>query len=269
MRELVANARSAIGFIKVGTSAGSGFLVRGTNHFITCHHVVKGANPANIVVAFEDKQLHPEHMLQYDQYDLAILLLPPDELPEGGLKLGEFAEVEPGDDLLVLGFPAGEPILTAIRGFASAKAKVRFQGENVPIDVVKLDAAIARGVSGSPCIHVHSEKVIGVVSIQVPARAVLSDAVKSIRDLRKRASNLQNEAQEAIQVLSQRSNWIFISGIDPLQAIAAVLNGIAEVAKDLQAFSQAMEEFAEGIPLGLGYAISIEHYRQVARSITV
>ena len=84
MRTLIANTRSAVGFVVVGPSKGSGFLVRGTNYFVTCYHVVKGADPAEIVVAFEGKQLRPEQVLHNDQYDLAILLLPPDELPLGG-----------------------------------------------------------------------------------------------------------------------------------------------------------------------------------------
>ena len=72
-----------------------------------------------------------------------------------------------------------------------------------------------------------------------------------------------NEARKVSQVLSQRSGGVFISGIDPLQSTAAVLVGIAEIARDLQAFSKAMEEFANGVPLGLGYAISIDYYNKM------
>lgn len=255
MRELIARMRSAIGFVRAGSSAGTGFLVQGTNHVITCYHVVQRAKLEEVSVAFEHKQLRPESVQPYAQYDLVILLLPQDELPKGGLEIGKFTEVEPGDDLLILGFPAGEQVLTAIRGFTSAK--VRFT-----LEAVKLDAAVVKGMSGSPCIHVSSGKVIGVVSAQVPVRSVLQNALKSINDLRERAVSLQNETQNIARLINERSGHVFISRVDPLATTAKVLMGIAKIAEELQKISKAMEEYAESIPLGLGYAISIEYYYQ-------
>lgn len=257
MRQLVAKARAAVGFVRAGTSTGSGFLVGGTNHLLTCYHVIKDAKPQDIIVDFESSRLRPTQVLPADQYDLAILVLPADGGLPSGLGLGEFTQVEPGDDLLILGFPAGEYVLTALRGFASAKTRLGF------LEVIKFDAAVARGVSGGPCIHVPSGKVVGVVSSQVPARAVVKNAVASVQSLGKRAARISDAAYQQSQILGERSGSMFVYGVDLLQSIAAILSGIAEIAKDLQAFSNAIEEFAAGLPLGLGYAISIDYYHRI------
>lgn len=232
--------------------------MRGTNHLITCHHVVEGANPAQTIVVFEDKQLSPERILHYSQYDLASLLLPPNDLPQGGLELGEFAEVESGDDLLILGFPAGDRVLTAIRGMAAAKVKER------NMDLIKFDATVAPGLSGSPCIHVASAKVIGVVSAQVPAAAILTDVRNKIDKLVRDAASLEDEARNIAGQMRERSGGVWISGVDPNAAMAYICEQVARVAADFKSIGQSLDQFAKRIPLGMGYAISIDHYRTLA-----
>lgn len=252
MRELISQLKPAIGFVRSGDSLGSGFLVKGTSHFVTCYHVVTG-NKVTVVIGQNERDAVV--VSKDPRYDLAVLNLEPDIVGQNaGLELGSFDEVEEGDELLILGFPAGEQVLTAIHGMVAAKPELN------NLRVIKFDATVAPGLSGSPCIHVSSQKVIGVVSSQVPALAVLRDVAQAIEGLVKQAEELERHARNTAQKLQGLSGGVFISGVDTNAALADIFDRIGKMAADFKAIGEGMLLFAKRIPLGMGYAVSIDYY---------
>jgi len=172
VRDLIIASKPFTGFVDAGRARGSGFLIAGGG-FVTCDHVIQ--NSSTVTVVLGDRSLRARVTARWP-----LSLAGRGEAPGDGLELGTFADVAEGDDL------AGEPILTALRGMAAAKTKVRFNRRRRPIAVIKLDAAVAPGFSGGPCIHGPSGKAVGVVSTQVPAAAVLqlvSDAEELEKEL--------------------------------------------------------------------------------------
>lgn len=252
MRELVAQLRPAVGFVKSGHSCGSGFLVQDGN-FLTCAHVVASDDT---VVCLNQEELPATLLHRCDEYDLAVLSLSACKAGHEGIEVGTYESVHEGDELLILGFPAGEHLLTAIRGMVAAKTAIN------NLRVIKLDATVAPGLSGSPCVHVPSRKVIGIVSSQVPATAVLPDVLQRIDKLVVDAGKLENEAQSITRHLEARSGGVWISSVDTNAALADVFGRIAGIAADLKAVGESMARFADRIPLGMGYAISIEYYNE-------
>jgi hypothetical protein len=262
VRDLIIANKPFAGFVDAGRSRGSGFLIAGGG-FVTCHHVIQNSN--NITVVLGNSKLRAQIKARWPDYDLAVLSLAGrGEAPGDGLNLGTFADVAEGDDLLILGFPAGEPILTAVRGMAAAKTKVQLNDTGRPIDVIKLDAAVAPGFSGAPCIHGPSGKVVGVVSTQVPAAAVLQDVLGKIQQLVLDAEELEKELQNTAGQIGARSGGVWISGVDPNAALAYICRRLAKVAADFKAVGEGLSQFAQRIPLGIGYAISIDYYTELA-----
>jgi hypothetical protein len=262
VKDLIIASKPFTGFVDAGRARGSGFLVPGGG-FVTCHHVIQ--NSSNVTVVLGDRSLRAQVRVRSPEYDLAVLgLAGRGEAPGDGLNLGTFADVAEGDDLLILGFPAGEPTLTALRGMAAAKTTVKFNATGRPIAVIKLDAAVAPGFSGGPCIHGPSGKVVGVVSTQVPAAAVLQDVLGKIQQLVSDAEELEKELQKAAGEIGARSGGVWISGVDPNAALAYICRRLAKVASDFKAVGEGLSQFAQRIPLGIGYAISIDYYTELA-----
>ncbi len=262
MRDVIIASKPFTGFVEA-ESIGSGFLIAGGG-FVTCDHVIR--NRSNVTVVLGTSRLPAQVTARWPDYDLAVLSLAGRSEAHGdGLDLGTFADVAEGDDLLILGFPAGEPTLTAVRGMVAAKAMVNYTGR--PIAVIKIDAAIAPGLSGSPCIHVPSGKVVGVVSAQVPAAAVLRDVLEKIQQFVRDAKRLTDETQKIAGTLTERSGGVWISGVDTNAALAYICQQLARVFADFKAVGEGLSRFAQRIPLGMGYAISIDHYRELATNL--
>ncbi|MDH7597985.1 MAG: serine protease [Methanothrix sp.] len=255
MRELIAKLKPSVGFVESGDSCGTGFLIKDDGSFLTCNHVLTGNN-ATVILG--QREFPAEILCRCDEYDFAVLRLHAGNNQwDKILELGTFADVEEGDELLILGFPAGQCVLTAIRGMAAAKIKIKY------VDAIKFDATVMPGLSGSPCIHVPSAKVIGVVSMQVSASAVLGDTLNQIKKLVRDADSLREQAKNTAADLEKRPG-VRISGIDTNLALAYIFKQIENVAADFKAVGDSLDQFAKKIPLGMGYAISIDHYKERA-----
>jgi len=256
MRELIAELKPAVGFVKSGNSCGTGFLIKDDGSFLTCDHVLTG-DDATVILG--QREFPAEIVCKCHEYDFAVLRLHAgNNRWDKTLELGAFADVEEGDELLILGFPAGDQILNAIRGMAAARIR---DGRR---DLIKFDATVAPGLSGSPCIHVPSAMVVGVVSMQVPARAVLMDSLNEIAKLVMDADSLMVRAGKIAEDLEKRSGGVWISGIDTNATLAHIFKQIEKVAADFKAVGHSLAQFADKIPLGMGYAISIDHYKECA-----
>ena len=142
-------------------SVGSGFSISPTL-IVTNRHVVEGANPADIEIQGKTNTYRITK-IELDPYnDLAILSVRGNLKP---LRLGEFNFVEPGEQVLVIGFPRPESNshsenIYISKGIVNSIRKVSAIAERG----IFIDAKIGRGMSGGPLINDLGE-VVGIVTL--------------------------------------------------------------------------------------------------------
>ncbi|HUE72825.1 MAG TPA: trypsin-like peptidase domain-containing protein [Pirellulaceae bacterium] len=141
---------------------GSGVIVDGKRGFvITNYHVVRDALEIKVRLA-EGKPLRAT-VVGYDMdSDLAVLQIPPEEMPNQGLTAAEWGDselLEVGSLVWALGSPYGLE-LSVTSGIVSA----RDRGDKVgnPLQhFLQTDAAVNPGNSGGPLVDIHG-KVVGI-----------------------------------------------------------------------------------------------------------
>jgi len=207
---------------------------------VTCHHVVSppGTNVTKVEVLFGGRpyEVPVVAIRNIPSADLAVLDATGTNVPQlNGLTLGKFSDAEEGDDILVVGFPLGEPIITIHKGIVSSKGRFRFEEPSVTVDCLKLDASINVGNSGGPCWSLEEGKVVGIISARAPVSASLS-------------YQIGEQIRQAKLALSQRPGRVEIMGVDPIELSI----NVADV------LYRAVEETRQ---LGIGYAISIEYVK--------
>ncbi len=151
------------------TSQGTGFFVRNNLLVATCYHVIKNAKSIEIQGTKGAKW--KVGAVYFDKScDAAILKLtdPSDRKP---LALGEFAKIETGDPLYVIGNPLGLD-QTLTNGIVSAKRK---DGD---VDLIQTTAAISHGSSGSPVLNAQGQ-FVGFAIFQFTEGQLLNMAVSS------------------------------------------------------------------------------------------
>jgi S1-C subfamily serine protease len=205
---------------------------------VTCYHVINplGADVTNIEVLFDGRRypIPAAGIKSIQSADLAVLDAASASIPQrAGLILGRFGDAEEGDDVLVVGFPLGETVLTTHRGIISSKGQFQFKDPAVIVDCFKLDASINAGNSGGPCYDIEVGKVIGVVSARAPVSALLS-------------YQIGQQIQKAKVDLTKRPVKVSIGGVDPVELSI----NVADI------LYRAVEETRQ---LGIGYAISIDY----------
>jgi molecular chaperone DnaK len=144
-----------------GTFSGSGFCIA-PRLIVTNRHVVEGATPSNIKIIGKNGIYETEELELDPTNDLAILRVSDDLKP---LIPGEFNFVEPGDQVLAIGFPTpdsdvhSENIFIS-RGIVNSIRNIDLSSERV----IFIDTKIGRGMSGSPLINDLGE-VVGIVTL--------------------------------------------------------------------------------------------------------
>jgi S1-C subfamily serine protease len=82
------------------------------------------------------------------------------------MTLGNYTSVQPGDSLLVLGFPLSSDHVLATRGMVAAKARISsHRNQVISLDVVEIDGSINPGQSGGPALLEDGE-VAGIISVR-------------------------------------------------------------------------------------------------------
>lgn len=150
--QIAAQASKSVVVIKTPSGTGAGFVVA-PNLVATCLHVVAGAHA--IVVRTEDGIEHGvASVVAYDQpNDLAVLST--DDIAAPQLQLGDFAAVEPGDPVTVIGHPRGlessvsTGVVSGVRKLDSAR------------QLLQITAPISPGSSGGP-VFSQTGRVIGL-----------------------------------------------------------------------------------------------------------
>jgi len=141
---------------------GSGALISPDGKVLTAAHVVQSADA--VAAVFQDGTLVPAKVLTSAPYaDVAIIQL--ESVPKNitPLKIGNSEDMEPGDEVCVIGAPYGlSHTLTA--GHISARHKTGgLLGNLQSIELLQTDAAVNMGNSGAPLMNMKGE-IVGVVS---------------------------------------------------------------------------------------------------------
>lgn len=144
-----------------GPCSGSGFCIA-PNLIVTNRHVVEGTTPSSIKIIGKDRTYNADELELDPINDLAILKVNDNLKP---FRLGEFNFVEPGEQVLAIGFPSpssnvhseniyiSKGIVNSIRNIDASSERVIF-----------IDAKIGKGMSGGPLINDLGE-VVGIVTL--------------------------------------------------------------------------------------------------------
>lgn len=148
---------------QLGTSTGSGFVIREDGYILTNNHVVEGAS--DITVVFSDGSEQSAELIgATSDYDLAVIKVNLTGLTP--LVFADSDDVVVGDDTIAVGSPLGLEA-TVTTGIVSALHRPVTAGDNTEgyafIDAIQTDAAINPGNSGGPLLNSQGE-VIGVNS---------------------------------------------------------------------------------------------------------
>jgi molecular chaperone DnaK len=144
-----------------GPYSGSGFCIA-PNLIVTNRHVIEGTTPANIKIIGKDRIYKADNIELDPINDIAIIKVSDNLKP---FRLGEFNFVEPGEQVLAIGFPSpssnvhseniyiSKGIVNSIRNIDASTERVIF-----------VDAKIGSGMSGSPLINGIGE-VVGIITL--------------------------------------------------------------------------------------------------------
>lgn len=178
----------------LGTSLGSGVLVSAEGHLLTNHHVIRGAERIQVLLA--DGRTAPARVVGTDpESDLAVLKVADPGLPHISLTASDGLQV--GDVVFAIGNPFGVG-QTVTQGIISALGRSEL-GLATFENFIQTDAAINPGNSGGALINARGE-VIGIntaifsesgsstgIGFAIPgniARAVLNDIIAHGRVIR-------------------------------------------------------------------------------------
>jgi molecular chaperone DnaK len=143
------------------TSVGSGFAVA-PNLIATNRHVVEGMDRRSITVVGKHTSCRVDRVNLDSINDVAVLQVREDLKP---LRLGGFRFVEPGEQVLALGFPSpssdrhGDNIYIST-GIVNAIREIDASSERV----IFIDTKIGAGMSGGPLINALGE-VVGILTL--------------------------------------------------------------------------------------------------------
>ncbi|MHB1666705.1 MAG: Do family serine endopeptidase [Thiomonas sp.] len=136
---------------------GSGFIISSDGLILTNAHVVKGAK--SVMVTLTDHRSYKAKVLGYDtKTDIAVVKIPATNLPT--IRVGNPANLEPGDWVLAIGSPYGF-YNTVTSGIVSAKSRSLPDDDMVPF--IQTDVAVNPGNSGGPLFNTKGE-VVGINS---------------------------------------------------------------------------------------------------------
>ena len=163
--------------VKTPTGGGSGtaFVVSADGWVVTNHHVIEGATQA-LAIGENGEEFEVAGILADGDMvnDIAVLQLRGPKVPPP-LPLGESADVQPGDDVRVVGCPLGySPSLTEGKLSARRKSGANLEGarEDYSAWELQISADISPGNSGSP-VFTSTGDVIGVaVGTRVDAQGM-------------------------------------------------------------------------------------------------
>jgi len=146
-----------------------GYKVSGTSFCLAPHvvitnrHVVQGINPEQLKIIGKKATYHINQIELDPIHDLAVLRVTENLKP---LRIGKFDFVEPGEQIMAIGFPTPSSSvhhenIYISRGIVNSIRRTEFSPERV----IFVDTKIGRGMSGGPLINDLGE-VVGIVTLK-------------------------------------------------------------------------------------------------------
>lgn len=169
--EVYKRVSPAVVLIGTDKGSGTGFIIDSSGIIVTALHVVDSASKVAIKIqsgdVFDDVSL----LLKDERKDIAILKINGFGLP--AINLGNSNNVNPGDQVIVIGNPLGTELLkTSISdGIVSG---IRDLGNGYKI--IQITAPVSPGNSGGPALSINGE-VIGIVVFRIREGESLNFAV--------------------------------------------------------------------------------------------
>jgi serine protease Do len=148
---------------RVGTSLGSGFIIRRDGYILTADHVVSGSRKIKIVLMKNERGESVEYAAKLlgrsKAAGIALLKIEPKE-PLPVLPLGDSSKLEIGDLVLAVGNPYGlsHTVTSGIVSFIGRKLPAGNRDEDQPA-FIQIDAPINPGNSGGPLLNLFGEAV--------------------------------------------------------------------------------------------------------------
>ena len=140
-------------YIETDNGTGSGFLLNSQGHLLTNYHVIDGAK--TITVTFIDNKSYDAKIVKVEKdKDLAVVKISSSSLPYP-VKIGNSGKMEPGNEVVALGYPLG------IRGYPAISKGVvsRILTFNNGNEYIQTDTAFNHGNSGGALINILGEVV--------------------------------------------------------------------------------------------------------------
>lgn len=150
---------------RIGTSLGSGFIIRADGYILTADHVVAGSRKIRIITMADSYGKSSEYRAKVlgrsKEGGLALLKIEP-ALELSILPLGDSGLVEIGDLVLAVGNPYGlsHTVTSGIVSFIGRELSKRGRGKS-KLRFIQIDAPINPGNSGGPLLNLAGE-VIGI-----------------------------------------------------------------------------------------------------------
>ena len=169
--EIHEDVSQALVLIETDRGAGSGFLIDSSGSIATALHVVTDAERVKIQTSTGDIFDVVLLMAEDKRRDIAIIKVAGFDLPY--VDLGNSNDLNPGDELVVVGNPLGleDLVASVTKGVVSG---IRDLGDG--FRTIQTDAAISQGHSGSPVLS-KSGKVVGIVSFRITGGESLNFAI--------------------------------------------------------------------------------------------
>ena len=153
----------------LGQGVGTGFVLREDGYIATNYHVVEDGQTVT-VVTYDGEEYEAEVVNYSEPDDLAVLKIDAEDLPV--LPIGDSDDVLVGDDVVVIGHPAGlsygwsttNGILSAIN--REVKIKNSDGTLNKKMTLLQTNANVNSGNSGGPMLNEYGE-VIGIISMKL------------------------------------------------------------------------------------------------------
>lgn len=229
-------------------SSGSGFL--SGKRLITNSHVIRFGDFDLVAIRFHDsntEDLSDAIRLSKGDFFSMVIKESPEEMEDYAVlradepefagrcnfELGSAEDVAVGQQVVFLGFPFESLHLTAHVGYVSSKHQTK------DINILQIDGSVNGGNSGGPLLSIETTRAAGIVT-------------RKATGLEKQFDDLIKALRSNQQVLQKLKGGVFLSGLDPIEALRASQAAMEQIALNIERSAN----------VGIGYAYSAEYVAQ-------
>jgi len=163
------------GQASTASSTGTGFIISADGEILTNYHVIENAEI--LTVTMYDGTEYSAEVLGFEaESDVALLKVEATGLTP--VVLGDSDALLVGEQITAIGNPLGELTYTMTVGYVSAKSRAVYTDE-MPINMMQIDAAINPGNSGGPLFNMSGE-VVGITTAKYSGTVEGSATIEGI-----------------------------------------------------------------------------------------